>query len=63
MHLAIYLSALAAGVAVAGPVAKRQDASPATVDLGSDNGTPQHLASGFIYGIPDNYPNQIPDHW
>jgi hypothetical protein len=30
--------------------------------LGNNTGTPQHLASGFIYGIPDQ-PNQIPDHF
>lgn len=40
-----------------------RDSVTATVDLSSSNGSPQHLASGFIYGIPDNYPNQIPDSW
>jgi hypothetical protein len=34
----------------------------ATVDLSVTRGRPRHLASGFIYGIPDK-PNQIPDHW
>jgi hypothetical protein len=33
----------------------------ATVDLAVSRGNPKHLASGFIYGIPDT-PNQIPDH-
>lgn len=32
----------------------------ATVDLAINRGSPQHLASGIIYGIPD-VPNQIPD--
>ncbi|KAM0550273.1 hypothetical protein ACHAPJ_008943 [Fusarium lateritium] len=34
----------------------------ATVNLALPQGTPSHLASGFIYGIPDT-PNQIPDHF
>lgn len=34
----------------------------ATVDLSVNKGAPAHLASGFIYGIPDT-PNQIPDHF
>lgn len=42
-------------------VAKRQAASlTATVTLSSSLGTPSHLASGFIYGIPDTA-NQIAD--
>ncbi|KAI1325736.1 glycoside hydrolase superfamily [Xylariaceae sp. FL0255] len=40
-----------------------RDNLTATVDVSSSNGSPQHLASGFIYGIPDNYPNQIPGSW
>jgi hypothetical protein len=59
------LSAMAAVVA-ASPAAleSRQSASQtATVNLAVGKGAPQHLASGFIYGIPDNYPNQIPLHW
>lgn len=34
----------------------------AVVDLGANTGNPQHLASGFIYGIPDTA-GQIPDHF
>ncbi|KAE9575043.1 hypothetical protein CGMCC3_g8951 [Colletotrichum fructicola] len=34
----------------------------APVDLAINRGSPQHLASGIIYGIPD-VPNQIPDHF
>lgn len=37
----------------------RQDASTVSVDLASTQGPPEHLASGFIYGIPDT-PNQVP---
>jgi len=35
----------------------------AYVDLGITLGKPEHLASGWIYGIPDNFPNQIPSSW
>lgn len=42
---------------------KRQSSSQiTTVDLSTNLGTPSHLASGFIYGIPD-IANQIPDHF
>lgn len=42
-------------------VEKRQAASlTATVTLSSNIGVPSHLASGFIYGIPD-VAGQIPD--
>lgn len=34
----------------------------ATIDLARPIGTPQHLAAGFLYGIPDT-PDQIPDHF
>ncbi|PVH80942.1 glycoside hydrolase family 39 protein [Cadophora sp. DSE1049] len=46
-------------------VAKRQ-LGTATVSLAQPSGTPSHLASGFIYGIPDNSSSistQIPDHF
>src|SRR5436305_13193815 len=45
---------------LASPLAPRADS--ATVDLSVNRGTPSHLASGFIYGIPDTE-NQVPDHW
>src|SRR4051794_24402175 len=35
----------------------------AYVDLGVTRGKPEHLASGWIYGIPDTFPNQIPNSW
>ena len=48
-------------------VAKRQARlGTATVSLSQPSGTPAHLASGFIYGIPDNgkdLSTQIPDHF
>lgn len=34
----------------------------AVVNLGINTGDPRHLASGFIYGIPDTA-GQIPDHF
>jgi hypothetical protein len=54
--------AFALGGAFASPLVLR-DSITATVDLSVTRGEPQHLASGFIYGIPDNFPNQIPDSW
>ena len=33
-----------------------------TVELGNLSGVPQHLASGFLYGIPIKQ-NQVPDHF
>ncbi|KAH6647772.1 glycoside hydrolase family 39 protein [Truncatella angustata] len=56
-----YLFLALTGV-IASPLAARDDLT-ATVDLSKTRGDPQNVASGFIYGIPDNYPNQIPDHW
>lgn len=43
-------------------VDKRASSGTATVNLAVPQGTPSHLASGFIYGIPDT-PNQIPDQF
>lgn len=34
----------------------------ASVDLSKKTGTPTHVASGILYGIPDT-PNVIPDKW
>ncbi|KAH7230622.1 uncharacterized protein BKA55DRAFT_486645, partial [Fusarium redolens] len=47
---------------------RRQTSSnTATIDLFKGRGSPKHLASGFIYGIPDSgfghSPTQIPDHF
>ena len=46
-------------------VEPRQTAAGQTayVDLGVTLGKPEHLASGWIYGIPDTFPNQIPSSW
>ena len=60
MRSFIFLSILATSVS-AGPLDKR-DSVTATVDLAASKGAPKHIASGFIYGIPDKE-NQIPDHW
>jgi len=47
--------------ALANPLIAR-DSVTALVDLSISRGTPQHFASGFLYGIPDKE-GQIPDHW
>lgn len=57
----ILLAALSAHL-----VASQDSGNTATANLAALRGTPQHLASGFIYGIPnDGFPgmtaNQIPD--
>lgn len=62
MLLSAFLPALSASSALL----PRQDAgNTATVDLSAKRGSPQSLASGFIYGIPDSgfdqSMNQIPD--
>lgn len=56
----LFLPLLAASVA-ANPLAKRVSGT-STIDLSNNTGKPEHLASGFIYGIPDAS-NQIPDHF
>jgi hypothetical protein len=61
LSLVLSLFTVAYATPVAEPLEPRQSSS-ATVDLSVNRGTPKHLASGFIYGIPDA-PNQIPDHW
>lgn len=59
----ICLALFCATSVVGGPnvLVKRQSGT-SVVNLGNDTGTPQHLASGFLYGIPDA-PDQIPDHF
>jgi hypothetical protein len=42
---------------------KRQDVKgTATINLAMPLGTPRHIASGFLYGIPIAQ-NQVPDHF
>ena len=63
MNPSILLPLLACVGAAVGRLEARQDAgTTATVTLSAISGTPSHLASGFIYGIPDT-PNQIPDEF
>ena len=50
------------GTAFAAVLRKKSVSGTATVNLGSNIGIPEHLASGWIYGIPDTL-NQIPDHF
>ena len=56
-------TAILASTAVNGlSINARQASNVATVNLNKQKGWPRHLASGFIYGIPDT-PDQIPDHF
>jgi hypothetical protein len=55
------LSLLCAALVDATPLEQR-DTITSVVTLGKNTGTPEQLASGFIYGIPDTE-NQIPDHF
>ena len=62
----LYLIFLSVG-SLASILSPRQSSSnTAVIDLGGNNGPPKHLASGFIYGIPDvgfgQSPTQIPDY-
>lgn len=41
------------------PLESRQSTTTAVVNFGNNTGTPQHLASGTLYGIPDST-TQIP---
>lgn len=62
MHLFLITATSLAALSVASVLPtqlKSRDLGVATVDLGVNTGSPAHLASGIIYGIPDT-PNQIP---
>lgn len=47
------LGLLAVTAAVANPLEHRQSTTTAVVNFGNNTGTPQHLASGTLYGLPD----------
>lgn len=53
---------LLAATAVASPLEPRQSTTTAVVNFGNNTGTPQHLASGTLYGLPDAV-SQIPTHF
>lgn len=59
MHALLPL--LCAALVAATPLEQR-DTITSTVNLSNNTGSPEHLASGFIYGIPDTQ-DQIPDHF
>lgn len=56
------LTAVLAAAVAANPHVSRQVSGTSTVNLGNNTGSIAHLASGFIYGIPDTE-GQIPDHF
>lgn len=57
------LAFLLAATAAANPLVTRQAVQgTSVVNLSNNTGTPHHLASGVLYGIPDKA-NQIPDHF
>jgi len=58
--LAVLTSLVNSAVIQEGHIQRRDVQGTATVNLALPQGTPSHLASGFIYGIPDTA-NQIPD--
>jgi hypothetical protein len=39
-----------------------RDSITANVNFNNNTGSPQHLASGILYGVPDQQ-GQVPDHW
>lgn len=41
---------------------QRRQSTTAVVNFGNNTGTPQHLASGTLYGLPDNT-TQIPSRY
>ena len=59
MFLSLVPFVAAIALAAPGAIEKRSVSGNAAVNLNVNTGTPQHLASGFIYGIPDTA-NQIP---
>lgn len=61
LRLSLFL--LASCVVTSHPVTVRQTgAGTAVVNLGNNTGSPAHLASGILYGIPDNQ-DQMPNHF
>ncbi|KAH7418322.1 glycoside hydrolase family 39 protein [Cadophora sp. MPI-SDFR-AT-0126] len=56
-----FLTLLLAASVASNPLEKRVSGT-SVVNLSNNTGTPGHLASGILYGIPDTA-NQIPDHF
>lgn len=59
--LPLLTTVLAVG-ALAASVQKRSVSGTAVVNFNDNTGTPEHLASGILYGTPDTQ-GQIPDHF
>lgn len=60
--LCILASLGGALAATAAPALKVRDGSSAVVNFNNNTGTPNHLASGILYGVPDQQ-GQIPDQF
>lgn len=59
MHCStVWTLALTVATVSANPIVAR-DSKTAVVNFANDTGTPQHLASGLLYGVPDAK-DQIP---
>ena len=59
---ALNLTGFVVAASAAAVLDKRAVSGTAVVDLSQSTGASKHLASGFIYGIPDSQ-GQIPDHF
>lgn len=55
------LSLLALTAATSATVLQPRDGAGPTINFGNNTGVPKHLASGILYGLPDNQA-QIPSN-
>jgi hypothetical protein len=60
--LSLTFTSTCSAVPPSDPVKRQNVLGTATVNLAVAQGTPSHLASGFLYGIPDAA-NQVPSHF
>lgn len=60
--LSLTFASTCSAVPTSDPVKRQNVLGTATVNLAVAQGTPSHLASGFLYGIPDAA-NQVPSHF
>jgi hypothetical protein len=53
-HRVFYITAALPGALGVALYPRQDNSNTAVVDLSTERGTPEHLAAGFIYGIPDS---------